>query len=179
MAPVGKSHLSSWTLKSLRAHLLPTGTGTCIPRRWCGQPGGKRLETIRRYKRNITKVNVARITLQRLIFDPCSCFLESEPSPPLEIPRCVPDPIPVKAVGMPWSLTRKLGCFTPEEENSCGFFFSFPCYSPFLTISHPGSPRQIASPFPAWALSEQVLYERTPTQRNMGLQNEKTLVNFN
>lgn len=115
-------------------------------------------------------------------------FLKSEPSHPLEtaLPTNL---ILLKAVGMLWSLTWKLGCFTQEKENSHSPFSpSYFCCSFLL------SPLAISLPLPwqssvncitlsslsaAATLSKQVLYELTPTQRNMGQQKEKTLVNFN
>lgn len=190
-ALAGEAYPSSWTLKSLPAACQQSEvTATCrggIPWRWCGYLGSNKVETVRSHKRNITKVHVAKIMLQRLIFNPCSCFLESEPWPPLEKPHCLPDPIPVKAVGIPWIITWKLGWFIAEEENS-NFFFSSPAISvacssflflPSPTLAVPENCITLSSPSVATSLSKQVLYKRTPTQWNTGLQKEKTLVNFN
>lgn len=159
-ALAGEAYPSSWTLKSLPAACQQSEvTATCrggIPWRWCGYLGSNKVETVRSHKRNITKVHVAKIMLQRLIFNPCSCFLESEPWPPLEKPHCLPDPIPVKAVGIPWIITWKLGWFIAEEENS-NFFFLPQLFlllvPPFFSYRLPlWQSRRIASPFPARAL---------------------------
>lgn len=74
MPLVGKTHPSSWTLKSLpdvcqQREVTAVFRGD-IPRRWRGYLGSKKVETVTSYRRNITKINVAKITLQRLIFVP-------------------------------------------------------------------------------------------------------------
>lgn len=123
-----------------------------IPRRWRGYLGGKKVETVRSYKRNITKISVAKIILQRLVFDPCSYFLEFEPSSPLETPHSS-RPRPCESSGDAMKFNRKIGIFYTRGRKQS---FSSPAISvacsSFLTVSHPGSPQRIASPFPAWAL---------------------------
>lgn len=166
--------------------LEPSVSATCrgaIPQSW---PGDKQVETVRSHKRNITEIQAAKITLQRLMFDPCSCFLELEPSPPWRRHTVFQTP-PQLSCGGAIKLRMKTEIsYTRGRKQSFGFvIFLFPHL--FLLLVPPFSPHHL----PPWqfhhpfqpehcsALSKQVFYEQTPAQRNAGQHREKTLVNFN
>lgn len=106
---------SSFPLGALIPCQAPATCRGATPQSWHGH---KQVETVRSHKRNIAEIQAAKITLQRLMFDPWSCFLELEPSPPLGDTTLCSRPHPRKAAGMQSSLGWKLKYFTPEEENS-------------------------------------------------------------
>lgn len=74
MALVNYTHPSSGTFKSLPAvcqaptsrEVTAMGRG-CIPRRLHGYLVDKKVETVESYKINTTKIDIAKITLQRLL----------------------------------------------------------------------------------------------------------------
>lgn len=128
------------------------------PQSWRGD---KQVEAVRSYKRNIAEVQAAKIKLQRLMFDPCSCLLELEPSPPLGDSTLCSIPHPRKAVGVQSSLGWKLKYFTPEKENSplVLLFFYFPQL--FLLLVPPFSPHHL----PPWQFHHPFQPEQTSALR--------------